>query len=335
MVQAELATALLKADVKIKASDFDLKAATVPAAESARDRAESELRQLDESESTDPFAAASVARLAGALGLLEDDRVAGRVADGRDRRDEARALYRCAAHLASTVMPQLARLARSRSVLVGALQVYEAGKDPKDQPRINAVLRAAASLRDRLEEIRWKVGDGIDYPFEHADENVTLGKFAFPALIPAKDDIGDLLGASGEAINRLAGLYGRALGASPLPPKRSSARWGCRRSSSRRRIRKRKARALNACIAATRGNPPLSPPFARGGSRGAIPPFVRGDQEGRTSLRPPLTKGGSGGVEASARPRGRTTSAIYSLAALTARPGDGPYRGGHPAPNRL
>jgi hypothetical protein len=95
---------------------------------------------------------------------------------------------------------------------VGALQIYEAGKDPKDQPKINAVLRAAASLRDGLEEIRWKVGDGIAYPFEHADEDVTLGKFAFPPLIPAKDDIGGLLEASGEAINRLAGLYGRALG---------------------------------------------------------------------------------------------------------------------------
>jgi Zn-dependent protease with chaperone function len=212
LVQTELATALLKADVKIKASDFDLRVATEQAAKSARDRAEAELRQLDESESTDPFATAAVGRLVGALGLLEDEGVAGGVPDGRDRRDEARALYRCTAHLASVVMPQLARLARSRSVLVGALQIYEAGKDPKDQSKINAVLRAAASLRDGLDEIRWKVGDGIAYPFEHADEDVTLGKFAFPPLIPAKDDIGGLLEASGEAINRLAGLYGRALG---------------------------------------------------------------------------------------------------------------------------
>ena len=102
-------------------------------------------------------------------------------------------------------MPQLARLARSRSVLVGAIQAYKAGKDPKNQPRINAVLRAASDLRDRLEETRWKVGDAIDYPFEHASEDVTLGKFAFPPSIPAKDDIGGLLEASGEAINRLAG----------------------------------------------------------------------------------------------------------------------------------
>jgi hypothetical protein len=109
-------------------------------------------------------------------------------------------------------MPQVARLAMSRSVLMGTLQVFQAANNPQDQPRINAVLRAASNLRDRLEEIRWKVGDGIAYPYEHANEGITLGKFAFPPLIPAKDDINGLMEANGEAINRLAGLYGRALG---------------------------------------------------------------------------------------------------------------------------
>ena len=212
LVRTELAIVLLKVGVKIKASDFDLKAATESAAETARDQAEAELRRVVESESSDPFATAAVARLAGALGLLEDDRVAGRVPDGRARRDEARALYRCTAHLAANITPQLARLSQARSVLIGTLQAYEANNDPKNQPRINAVLRAASALHDRLEETRWKVGDAIDYPFEHAQEDVTLGKFAFPPLIPAKDDIGGLLDAALEAINRLAGLHRRALG---------------------------------------------------------------------------------------------------------------------------
>jgi hypothetical protein len=212
LVQTELAIVLLKADVKVKASDYGLPAATLRAAESARDQADAELRRLEESDAKHPFAAAAVARLTGALGLLEDDRVAGRVPDGRGRRDEARSLYRCTAHLASAVMPQLARLARSRSVLTGAIEVYNAGNDPKNQPRINAILRAGSDLRDRLEETRWKVGDGIAYPFEHASEDVSLGQFAFPPLIPSKDDIGGLMEASGEVIDRLARLHGRALG---------------------------------------------------------------------------------------------------------------------------
>ena len=152
-----------------------------------------------------------MARLAGALGLLEDDRVAGRVPDGRARRDEARPVSVRGA-------PGREHHAPARPAVAGPvgphrrLQAYEANNDPKNQPRINAVLRAASALHDRLEETRWKVGDAIDYPFEHAQEDVTLGKFAFPPLIPAKDDIGGLLDAALEAINRLAGLHRRALG---------------------------------------------------------------------------------------------------------------------------
>jgi hypothetical protein len=144
--------------------------------------------------------------------LLEDDRVADRVPDGRARRDEARALYRCAAYLASEVLPQLARLARARGVLLNAIQVYHDGRDPKNQPRINAILRAASDLRERLEQTRGRVGDAIPYPFEHASENITLGRFAFPTAVPSPDDVDGLLQASGEAIDRLAGLHGRALG---------------------------------------------------------------------------------------------------------------------------
>ena len=74
------------------------------------------------------------------------------------------------------------------------------------------MLRASATLRDTLEEFRWKVGDTIYYPFEHAKEDVTLARFALPANLPGKDDIGGLLEVSEEAVERLAGLYRRAVG---------------------------------------------------------------------------------------------------------------------------
>ena len=207
---ADVALIFLKTGVPVKPADFELKAATTQAAESARDRAEAELRQVDAA--CEPFAAAAARRLTQVLGLLEAKPVVGRVTEGPARRDEARALYHCAAHLAANVAPQFARLAHARSVLLGTLQAYQAGKDPKNQPLVNAVLRAAAGLRDRLEESRWKLGDAIDYPFEHADENVTLAKFAFPPLLPEKDDISGLLEAGGEALDRVSGLYQRALG---------------------------------------------------------------------------------------------------------------------------
>jgi len=210
LYRAEIALVFLKAGVPIKPADFKLKAATPQAAESAHDRAESALRDRDAA--CEPFAAAAARRLTQALALLEAEPVAARVADGPARRDEPRALYRCAAHLAANVAPQIAHLACARQVLIGTLQVHEEGKHPKDGPRVNAVLRAAATLHERLEESRWKTGDAIDYPFEHADENVTLAKFAFSRPLPQKDDIGGLLEMSGEALNRLAGLYQRAVG---------------------------------------------------------------------------------------------------------------------------
>ncbi len=130
--------------------------------------------------------------------------------------------------------PQIARLAQARQVSLGALQAFEAGKDPKNQPLINAILRAAASLRDRLDEFRWKVGDAIDYPFEHADENVSLAKFALPAVLPEKDDIGALLEASGEAIDRVAGLYRRTLGRLAVTAEEVETRTGSAPNPNRR-----------------------------------------------------------------------------------------------------
>ena len=139
LARAELALVLLRAGVAIRASDHGLPAATVRAAESVRDRAEEGLRRIAESDPEHPFAVSAVARLVGALTLLEDDRIADSVPDGRGRRDEVRALYRCAAHMAAAVMPELGRLARARSVLIGAIQAYN--DDPRDQPRTVAVLR--------------------------------------------------------------------------------------------------------------------------------------------------------------------------------------------------
>ena len=111
----------------------------------------------------------------------------------------------------------------------------------KSQPLINACLRAARQLHDRLEEFRWKVGDTLSYPFEHAQEDATLARFALPR-VPESDNIGELLQATHDALERLTTLYRRALGrltvtaeeverALGLPPLNSS-RPGVRDTSS-------------------------------------------------------------------------------------------------------
>ncbi|MHC5540605.1 M48 family metalloprotease, partial [Singulisphaera rosea] len=135
-----------------------------------------------------------------------------RVSDGRDRREEARALYPCTAHLGTNVVVPLGSLLLAKNALVEILELHRGDKDANNEPLINAILRGASRLRDNLEELRWRVGDLIDYPFEHAKEDMTLARFALPQILPEKNDIGGLLDVTNMALERLFTLYRRALG---------------------------------------------------------------------------------------------------------------------------
>jgi Zn-dependent protease with chaperone function len=210
LVKTEAAWTLLKSGNKLDAEKWGLRAATVKAAESARENALAEIRDL--AAQFEPFAGAAARRLTQALAILQVDTVADRVAEGRERREEARALYSCAAHLGGNVVSQLAQTLRSKQVLGLLLARYNEGKNENNQPLINAVLRGASDLRDKLEELRWKVGDTIYYPFEHASDDVTLVRFAFPPNLPEKNDVGGLLETADAALDRLMGLYRRAVG---------------------------------------------------------------------------------------------------------------------------
>lgn len=209
-VQAETARILLKADNKVSAKEWGLSTASVWGAEEARDQADAEIREL-QAERT-PFAHAAAHRLTQALAILQVDTVADRVAEGRERREEARTLYPCVAHLGTNVVSQLAPVIHARQVLELLLARYNAGNNEKNQRLIAAVLRGASDLRDQLEALRWKVGDTIYYPFEHAKEDITLGRFALPPQLPEKNDVGELLETAEAAVDRLLRLYHRALG---------------------------------------------------------------------------------------------------------------------------
>ena len=104
LYMADLALVFLKTGVWFKPDAFELKTASPKAAESARDQAVAALGELDKV--CEPFATAASRRLTCALALLEAAPVVARVADGKIRRDEARALYRCAAHLGANVAPK-------------------------------------------------------------------------------------------------------------------------------------------------------------------------------------------------------------------------------------
>lgn len=208
-VVAEAAAVYLKTGMKIKAADFGLDAATSAAANAKAQRADA--ARQESLQASLPYEQAAARRLELALGLLESEAVAARVSQGPDRRAEARALYPCAVHLGGRVAGVLAPVFAARQVLQHAAGQLGPGDHTPSEPAVNACLRAAESLRDRLQELQWRIGDGVAYPFEHAQEGIGLARFALP-LIPDKNDIGALHQASVEVVDRISGLYHRVLG---------------------------------------------------------------------------------------------------------------------------
>jgi len=210
LFQAESALLTLNAGLKPDVSEQEFRVATTRAAEAARDAALAEIRRIEED--CEPFGNAAVRRLTQALAILEADQVADRIPDGRDRREEARALYVCAAHLGNVYSPATIPVIRHRLALIGLFSAWQKTKRANDEKVTKSILRGAGALAESLETLRWKVGDTIYYPFEHAQENVTLARFVLPDTIPQKEDIDGLLQLSDAALDRLSGLYSRALG---------------------------------------------------------------------------------------------------------------------------
>jgi Zn-dependent protease with chaperone function len=208
--QTESAIAAISVGMPIKAAEFGLDGANLDAAERARGQAEDELRRIFSE--CEPFGALGAQRLFEALALLEEDSVADTIPDGRDRRLEARGVYPCVAYLGSHYADLVSPLIVRRSVLIGMTNAYQAAKDPKPQSTINGLLRAAETTRGALEGVQSKVSDSIAYPFQHAQEEITLRRFALSRELPDKTDIGGVLQMSDEVVNRLHGLYLRALG---------------------------------------------------------------------------------------------------------------------------
>jgi hypothetical protein len=194
----------------IQAAEYGVESPTVQAAERARDQAEAEIRDIGSE--CQPFGATAALRLTQTLTLLEVDAIADRIPGGRDRREEARAIYPCVVFLGRHLVDLVSSLVVRRSVLIAMVEMYQKAGDPKPQPTINGLLRAAENMRNGLEAAQSKVPNSIWYPFEHAQEEITLGQFAFCHGLPDKNDIGGLLQMGEEVINRLLGLYHRSLG---------------------------------------------------------------------------------------------------------------------------
>jgi len=207
---AEFAQIAIKAGLTIDPSALGLKTATPRAVQEARDQAEGELQRI--LEECEPFDSAAASRLTQALAILETDLVADQIPEGRELREEAHALYPCVAHLAGIYGSLVTRVILHRSVLSSTVQLLQSATNPSQEHWNNALIGAGAPLEACLEKLRGKLPDAMDYPFDDAQEDITLVRFVFPDAPVDKSDVDGLLRSSERALARLHGLYCRALG---------------------------------------------------------------------------------------------------------------------------
>jgi len=205
--QIESALFMARADYKFSAKEFDLPASNLAAAEEAREATDAEIRQIEETLNRFELAAARRIRLA--LCLLEADLVANRVPDGVPFREDARTLARTAGVLGRKTVPAMMALAQSLRGMLGVLNKFKPNE--QNQKLINAALRGGRSVHDALQALKTNAGGSIPYPFEHAQESITVARFLLPE-IPAHDDVSGLIQASQGAIENLISLQVRVIG---------------------------------------------------------------------------------------------------------------------------
>jgi hypothetical protein len=206
----EYATLALGAGLKIKLAGHDQEASTLEEAAAARGRILQELSALGAEAA--PFCTAAARRLALAVFALLDEDVVNQIPDGRDRRDEARILYPCVAHVGRIYAGSIDRVACRRAVVMDLVNAIQADKNAQHPAYAKAFQAASESLAAALAECRTALGDEIEYPFEHADQNITLGTYMLAGPLPGNDDLGGLVAAADSGVNRIDGLYWRCLG---------------------------------------------------------------------------------------------------------------------------
>jgi hypothetical protein len=195
------AQALSACHLKVQPEEFQLQTARTSAIKDKINRSWSGIEHLGARML--PFESAAEERLSLALRLLQVPAVARRIKDGEELRLEmlrtiphARFISRLMASI-----PPLRSAYRKLSVLCQRL-----GKHPR-QELIESIEAQLKDMHATLRKLHAEMGQR-HYPFEHADAEMTLAKFALP-IVPEPMDLYGMVAVSGEMFERLAGLQVR------------------------------------------------------------------------------------------------------------------------------
>ncbi|MFO0976847.1 MAG: M48 family metallopeptidase [Planctomycetaceae bacterium] len=172
------------------------------------------------------YEAAAGQRLSAALRLATHPKVIPKVPDGESVRDDVVRLVRHTLEI-TDIMGDLRgiRLMSRRAII----SLHHLDENMQNRTFIELFINQLNALYEMLKSLHWKIG-GLEYPFDHAEGDKSLGELAMPDL-PEEYNLASMFYVSNIAFERLATtqmrLFGRlavlaekvesALGFSPLP----------------------------------------------------------------------------------------------------------------------
>jgi Zn-dependent protease with chaperone function len=204
-VESDQAKALLSSDFKLKPDWFSVPLTSKDQVREVRRKADVQIRQL--APVLGSYEQIAVDRLLDALQLLHLGQVVRKLDDPQQLQRETGEVYsalvlvngQCGCWL------KLRNSYHALAILLNGLEGNEA-----NAALINNIKNRMAGCLDQLRALREVLGRG-DYPFDHAQADMSIGKYIVPEL-PTSDDLGAIYGASEKAIEMFGSLHARLVG---------------------------------------------------------------------------------------------------------------------------
>ncbi|MFO0952336.1 MAG: hypothetical protein U0835_14535 [Isosphaeraceae bacterium] len=209
-VLAYTASLLLEAGVRIKAADFELPEATVAAAKAGCAAASEGMARLRPT--FEAFADAAARRMSVALGLLQNEQVAGRVAGGPIRRTASQNIYPTAAFLAKHAAGETPALMKCQKLLARMIMSIQEGKNSNNRRLLEATADVSTALYVQAKKFQQLLAGTNATPFLNEEgEAVPIYQFVIPH-VPEPNEVLDLLQAVDHATDQLFTLYRHSVG---------------------------------------------------------------------------------------------------------------------------
>ncbi len=195
------ALSVMDCGLRIKARDFGLPDSSRKTAEAKHKRARAATQHIAAKMLV--FETAASIRISTALRILQVPKVADAIPNGRALQEEVRQMIRDARLISSIIggLPILRILYRRIAILFSRL-----GNQPS-QKLIQTIISQIEAMSQRINSISDELKD-VAYPFDHADDTITLRDFVIPH-IPEEMDVGGLVNATQLAFERLYSLQVR------------------------------------------------------------------------------------------------------------------------------